>query len=75
MKKIYMKKIAKICAELNELKEAFEEEAEKIEANADEKGRELTEKEEEKVSEYIDAADEIQNAIDYIEPYADDCEW
>lgn len=71
MKKYYKNRIAKIVDMLETLIAEMEEEVELIEDNANERFRELTEKEEEKVEEYNDCVTELQNAIDYISCYAE----
>jgi uncharacterized protein YukE len=71
MKKYYKNRIAKIVDMLDTLIAEMEEEVELIEDNANERFRDLTEKEEEKVEEYNDCISELQNAIDYIREYAE----
>lgn len=71
MKRYYKTKIAKIVDMLDTLIAEMEEEVELIEYNANERFRDLTEVEEEKVEEFNDCITELQNAIDYISEYAE----
>ena len=64
-----MIKLDKICNQLYDIKEKLETKIEDIYCKADEKGREPTEKEEERIDEMQCEIDAIDDAIDYLKDF------
>ena len=58
-----------ICEKLEAIRERLEEKICDIENNADDKGRDLTEREEERIEEMTSEMDDIDGALDYLREY------
>ena len=67
-----MIKLDKICSRLNEIKERLEEKVEDIYCRADNRDRDLTDYEQERVDEMSGEIDAIDNALDYLKDYCDE---
>lgn len=58
-----------ICAKLEAIREKLEEKIGDIENNADDKGRDLTEREEERIEKMESEMNDIDGALDYLREY------